>query len=69
MALALGSPAGNGQGVGYAVSVGPGTARLTARLSTGRPDGHVDFRVTLYDGRPVYLTALIRQDPQGRTSA
>jgi hypothetical protein len=35
MALALGSPAGNGQGVGYAVSVGPGTARLTARLSTG----------------------------------
>lgn len=35
MALALGSPAGNGQGVGYAVSVGPGTARLTAQLSTG----------------------------------
>jgi hypothetical protein len=35
MALALGSPAGNGQGVGYAVSVGPGTAHLTARLSTG----------------------------------
>ena len=35
MALALGSPAGNGQGVGYAVSVGPGTAHLTAQLSTG----------------------------------
>jgi hypothetical protein len=35
MALALGSPAANGQGVGYAVSVGPGTAHLTARLSTG----------------------------------
>ncbi len=35
MAMALGSPAGNGQGVGYAVAVGPGTARLTARLSTG----------------------------------
>jgi hypothetical protein len=35
MALALGSSAGNGQGVGYAVSVGPGTAHLTVRLSTG----------------------------------
>jgi hypothetical protein len=41
MALALGSPAGNGQGVGYAVSVGPGTAHLTARLSNG-----ATFRVT-----------------------
>jgi hypothetical protein len=35
MALALGSPSGNGQGVGYAVSVGSGTAHLTAQLSTG----------------------------------
>jgi hypothetical protein len=41
MALALGSPAGTGQGVGYAVSVGPGTAHLTAHLSTG-----VTFPVT-----------------------
>ena len=35
MALALGSPAASGQGVGYVVSLGPDTASLTAQLSTG----------------------------------
>lgn len=35
MALGLGSPAYDGLGVGYAVSVSPGTVRLTAHLSDG----------------------------------
>lgn len=35
MALGLGSPAYDGMGVGYAVSVSPGTVRLTAHLSDG----------------------------------
>jgi hypothetical protein len=35
MALGLGFPADDGLGVGYAVSVSPGTARLTAHLSDG----------------------------------
>lgn len=35
VALGLGSPAGGGLGVGYAVSVGPGTVRLMAHLSNG----------------------------------
>jgi hypothetical protein len=64
MALALGSPASSGQGVGYAVSVSPGTAHLTAQLSTG-----ATFPVTpvVVDGRryaaffvpgPAHLTCL-----------
>jgi hypothetical protein len=35
MALGIGSPAYDGLGVGYAVSVSPGTVRLTAHLSDG----------------------------------
>ena len=35
MALGLGSPAYDGLGVGYSVSVNPGTVRLTAHLSDG----------------------------------
>ena len=35
MALGLGSPAYDGLGVGYAVSVSRGTVRLTAHLSDG----------------------------------
>lgn len=35
MALGLGSPADDGLGVGYAVSIGPGTVRLIPHLSNG----------------------------------
>jgi hypothetical protein len=71
MAMALGSPASSGQGVGYAVSVSPGTAHLTAQLSTGAA-----FPVTpvVVDGRryaaffvpsPAHLTYLTWDNAAG----
>jgi hypothetical protein len=48
MVLPLGFPTPNGYGVGYAISVGPGTARVIAEL----PDGtSVSARPLVVDGR------------------
>ena len=48
MVLPLGSSRPGGQGVGYAVSVGSGTARLTAELSDG---SNVSAQPLVVDGR------------------
>lgn len=75
MALAIGATAPDGLGVGYAISVGPGTATLTAQLSTGKT-----FNVTpiVVNGRryaaffvpgPAHLTWLNAVDGRGRDVA
>jgi hypothetical protein len=48
MVLPLGSSGPGGQGVGYAVSVGSGTASLSAELSDG---SNVSARPLVVDGR------------------
>jgi hypothetical protein len=75
MALALGSPASHGQGVGYAVSVGPATARLTPQLSDGT---FLSVTPVVVDGRryaaffvpgPAHLTWLNWDNAAGKQIA
>jgi hypothetical protein len=72
VALGLGSPADEGLGVGYAVSVSPGTARLTAHLSDG---GVMSMTPVAVGGRryaaffvpgPAHLTRLSWEDAAGK---
>jgi hypothetical protein len=75
MALAIGAPAPDGLGVGYAVSVGPGTATLSAELSTGET---FSVRPVAVGGRryaaffvpgPAHLTWLNGVDAKGQDVA
>ncbi len=75
MALAIGAPAPDGLGVGYAVSVGPGTAALSAELSTGET---FSVRPVAVGGRryaaffvpgPAHLTWLNGVDAKGQDVA
>jgi hypothetical protein len=75
MALGLGSPANDGLGVGYAVSVSPGTVRLTAYLSDG---GAMSVTPVAVEGRkyaaffvpsPTHLTRLDWDNSAGQEIA
>jgi hypothetical protein len=74
VALPLAAPAGEGPGVGYALSLGPGTTGLIARLSGGYT---IQARPVVVDGReyaaffvpvPYQLTGLTVVSAGGRRS-